>query len=302
MAPWRRRAALAVLLLTAKGLLCGDAAAACDASPDVADAAAACDASPDVAVDELRAPLSLWSGAPPAASALADASALRLEPRQLVLEKAWTCMPAWQVVEIVNAGSREITVEGATSDHQMFTPYMPKRTVLRLGEACKMRVLVVAQSVGQFEGVIYVHTSQGLVPYTVRASAEENDYRVEPIVGAKVVVGERFSAPVMVHNPHGDSILVQEVATDEDFLHLAQPVDRPPSDGGPEGQSLEPETAPSFGNREFWTVLPGQHRPLVYVTFLSHIPKNSRATSTSRPTRKNSRFPWRSPSPRAARM
>lgn len=198
-----------------------------------------------------------------------DASVVRFEPRSLHLKNQPTCMPRWEQVEITNIGTKQITIEAVSSEHNMFHPSISKVETLDPNEASKMQVLFLAQAVGHFEGLIFVQTNLGMVPFTVKATAVANPYMVEPILGAKVVVGERFSPPISVHNPHDRNLHVREVFTTEGFLHLALP-DRLGESGS---QSIERETEPSGesdASAGVWTVLPKQQKVVIHVSFVSH--------------------------------
>jgi hypothetical protein len=209
---------------------------------------------------------------------MADASIVKFKPPSWNIKNQATCVPRWEQVEITNGGDKELIIEAVSSDHGMFHPSLSQPETLQKGEVAKMQILFLAQSVGSYEGLVFVQTNLGSVVFPVKATAVENPYKVEAIIGAKVVVGERYSPPVSIYNPLDTNLHVREVFTTEGFLHLALP----DKNGGGHmlesgGQSIGRETSEaaaveaSDGSAGVWTVLPKQQKTVIHVSFISHV-------------------------------
>ena len=75
----------------------------------------------------------------------------------------------------------------AASSAQFVAIYMPRRE-------------------GAVATVLSVHTSAGVLQYTVQAEARGNPYRVRAAVRAQLATNGTFEFPLTLHNPHAEKL------------------------------------------------------------------------------------------------
>ena len=130
------------------------------------------------------------------------------------------CIPTVSEFVIENGNSFDVHVTGVLSSAPQFLPLMFQPQVLAPGQSAIIQLLFLPYRVERVEATLTVSSSVGAVTYDVTGIAAPNPYRLFPVVGHRLTVGERLDQSIVVHNPFEDPLHVREVFTTEDFLSL----------------------------------------------------------------------------------
>ena len=111
-------------------------------------------------------------------------------------------------------------MSGVLSSAPQFLPLMFQPQILAPGQSVVIQLLFLPYRVERVEATLTVSSSVGSVTYDVTGIASPNPYRLSPVLGHRLTVGEAMDQSIVVHNPFDDPLHVREVFTTEDFLSL----------------------------------------------------------------------------------
>ena len=130
------------------------------------------------------------------------------------------CIPTVSEFVIENGNAFDVHVSGVLSSAPQFLPLMFQPQVLTPGQSVVIQLLFLPYRVERVEAKLTVSSSVGSVTYDVTGTASPNPYRLSPVLGHRLTVGEALGQSIVVHNPFDDPLHVREVFTTEDFLSL----------------------------------------------------------------------------------
>ncbi|EQC37088.1 hypothetical protein SDRG_05315 [Saprolegnia diclina VS20] len=129
--------------------------------------------------------------------------------------------------------------------------------VIKPGASTSMHMLFLPREAGTTRATVNLHTSRGVIEYTVQGTGRFNAYESHVHV-AIVPPGTRYEPSLLLFNPHDEVLRVNEVFTTEGFLHLVLP----PTDSDSAGQ---------------WEIPPHATKEIMRLSFASGVAGNFNA-------------------------
>jgi hypothetical protein len=149
---------------------------------------------------------------------------LQLDPPYLDFKEQPVGMPKIETVVIHNLHERQSLHLNSISGNTLhFHSSFFEAKLVPAGQKTLFQVIFLARMIGNAENTLYLHTSQGDIPFQVFGTGVPNPYRLRPFLGARVPVNTSYSPLINIHNPHGSTLKVMEMYTSHGDLHLELP-------------------------------------------------------------------------------
>lgn len=84
-------------------------------------------------------------------------------------------------------------------------------------------VYFLARDLGNVESSLYINTNKGIIKFNVMGVGIANQYKLKPIINARIPINSSFTHLIQLHNPNNYSLQVLEIYTSDDDLHLELP-------------------------------------------------------------------------------
>ena len=104
----------------------------------------------------------------------------------------------------------------------MFSCFFFLKVILPGGNT-SFDVYFLARDQGNAESVLYINTNKGIIKFIVMGVGVPNDYKLRPILNARIPLNSSFTSLIQLHNPNNFSLQVLEIYTSDDDLHLELP-------------------------------------------------------------------------------
>lgn len=132
-------------------------------------------------------------------------------------------MPKLETVVIMNIGEDTLNLESISGStiHFYCTFFMDK--VIPPGGNTSFDVYFLARDTSTAESSIYINTNKGIIKYNVQGIGINNEYKLKPILNARIPVNTSFTSLINFHNPHNSTMEVLEIYTSDDDMHIEMP-------------------------------------------------------------------------------
>ncbi|KAI6177163.1 hypothetical protein M3Y97_00877100 [Aphelenchoides bicaudatus] len=132
---------------------------------------------------------------------------LHFEPSELEFTTSFLGMPKRVAVTVHNPNSVPAIVHAISSKSQDFYFSFPEEKIIKPKRSSKFIVTFLPREEdSELTTILNVHTSVGIFPYKVIASAKGNPYRIQPVVKAHLPINGTFEFPIYLHNPHPEKL------------------------------------------------------------------------------------------------
>lgn len=145
---------------------------------------------------------------------------LNFTPMSLQFTDVRVCMPKSDYFTITNDRDIDVSIHNIASDSAQFHPVFPNTRILTPQESISVEVVFLPHFVESSYVNLVINSSQGAIDYEIVGHAVQNPYHLHPFMGLKLISGETYEQPIMIFNPHSDTLFIREVFTTEDFLTL----------------------------------------------------------------------------------
>lgn len=143
------------------------------------------------------------------------------KPTSLTFRDCPLSITVAQDFELLNTMSFPIVVFGIKSNNRQFHSVLTKQIEVPAGEAYVVRILYLPYRVETVAAEITILTSRGEYRFPITGNSVLNPYRVNPQLGVRFPAGGSIlEKPIIVYNPHKETLHITEVFTTEPFLTL----------------------------------------------------------------------------------
>jgi hypothetical protein len=143
------------------------------------------------------------------------------KPTSLTFRDCPLSITAAQDFELLNTMSFPIVIFGIKSNNRQFHSVLTKQIEVPAGEAYIVRILYLPYRVETVAAEITILTSRGEFRFPITGNSVLNPYRVNPQLGVRFPAGGSIlEKPIIVYNPHKETLHITEVFTTEPFLTL----------------------------------------------------------------------------------
>jgi hypothetical protein len=215
------------------------------------------------------------------------------KPTSLTFHDCPLSITVAQDFELLNTMTFPIVVFGIKSNNRQFHSVLTKQIEVPAGEAYVVRILYLPYRVETVAAEITILTSRGEYRFPITGNSILNPYRVNPQLGVRFPAGGSIlEKPIIVYNPHKETLHITEVFTTEPFLtlkdaafginRLSQPLlstdangraANPNGNGGAEGPGMDKSGPPALSLPELaefndgtWSIPPGTEKEVIILS------------------------------------
>ena len=152
--------------------------------------------------------------------ALESQEELVFQPDNLVFMNCPVAIAETSSFQIFNHYGYDIHVTSVVSESPLIHPVMFQPQVIAPNESISLQILFLPYFQENVVSQLIISTSQGDYEYQVKGFPVRNPYGLHPLVGIRIPAHAKFEQPIVVHNPHLDTLHIKEVYTTEGFLTL----------------------------------------------------------------------------------
>lgn len=206
-------------------------------------------------------------GDEPSYDAFEGQEELVFQPDNLVFIDCPVAIAETSSFQIFNHFGYDIHVTSVVSESNLIHPVMFQPQVIAPNESISLQILFLPYFQENVVSQLIISTSQGDYEYQVKGFPVRNPYGVHPLVGIRIPAHAKFEQPLVVHNPHSDSLHIKEVYTTESFLTLRGVPLRSnhvsSSSGIAGGGNNEEDPSASFSPEIMWVIHPNHEREII---------------------------------------
>ncbi|KAI1283704.1 Transmembrane protein [Halotydeus destructor] len=148
---------------------------------------------------------------------------IRFSPRQLSFAEHSIGVPFTEKVYIENVHDETIHMISISGTSVHFHCSFFDSKVIQPQSNTSFDVVFLAREEGHVSNTLYIHTSVGSFNYQVTAIGVVSEYRLRPLVGAKVPLNSSYAETIHIYNPHNYSLQLTEMYSTGGGLHLELP-------------------------------------------------------------------------------
>jgi len=175
---------------------------------------------------------------------------------------------------MTNNMNKPVTVFTVRSNNRQFHSTLTKNQEIAGGGNLKVHILYLPQQVEYLTADLTIVTSRGEYNIPIKANSIENTYRVNPQLGVRFPAGHSvLETPIVVYNPHKETLQITEVFTTETYLSLkgaafqgvgSDPDALPPVQRKASQNHLLSDTAVDSGEKHIlWSIPPGTSKEII---------------------------------------
>ena len=175
---------------------------------------------------------------------------------------------------MTNNMNKPVTVFTVRSNNRQFHSTLTKTQEIAGGGELKVHILYLPQQVEYLTADLTIVTSRGEYNIPIKANSIENPYRVNPQLGVRFPSGHSvLETPIIVYNPHIETLQITEVFTTETYLSLkgaafqgvgSDPDALPPVQRKASQNQLLSDTAVDSGEKHIlWSIPPGTSKEII---------------------------------------
>jgi hypothetical protein len=152
---------------------------------------------------------------------LDETSDVQFLPTSLTFKDCPLSITVAKEIQLHNVMTSPVVVYGVKSDNQQFHSVLAKQIEIPPGETYDLRILYLPYRVETIAVELTILTSRGEYRFPITANAVLNPYRVNPQLGIRFPAGgSLLEKPIVVYNPHAETLHITEIFTTEPFLTL----------------------------------------------------------------------------------
>lgn len=204
------------------------------------------------------------------------------KPSSLFYKDSPLSVTASQEFEMLNTLSSPVIVYAIRSSNRQFHSLLTKHQEIQPGKKLVMKIIYLPYQVEAVSAELTIVTSQGEYTFPISGNSVLNPYRVNPQLGVRFPAGATMvEKPIVMFNPHMETLFITEVFTSEPFLSLKgaafqrdkHGAIRPPSDQDNRPTGKLWDTLAEAGKKAhqhtpeeielLWTIPPGAEKEII---------------------------------------
>ena len=184
---------------------------------------------------------------------------LFFDPSKLVFNESPISIPKVSEFRIINSLKTDVEIFSVESPNIQFHPILFQPISLEPSENLVVQILFLPYTFDTVQCSIQIITSEGDFSYYLEGRAVSNPYNLKPIIDRKIPYGSvTYERPIVMFNPHMDTLQVKEVFTTEDFLAL-------------KGAPMKNDGKTSDSNDILWQLQPGAEKTIITLSISTSI-------------------------------
>ncbi|CAF0705610.1 unnamed protein product [Brachionus calyciflorus] len=216
-----------------------------------------------------------------------DDSNQRVEfrPNLLDFKEHQIGVPNVQTVFIINSEKEPLKLESISgSTIHFYCSFFVDKVIPPDGNS-SFDVYFLARELGHVKSALYINTNKGIFKYIVKGTGIKNEYKLKPILNARIPINTSFSSIVEFHNPTSVHLQITEIYSSDDDLHLELPNFENTT------KSENNKILNSINNKQFWNLEPFETKPIVVVRFMGRNANNHTAFICIKTTQTTNKIP-----------
>lgn len=162
---------------------------------------------------------------------------------------------------VVNHFNFDVHVYSVVSENVLFHPVMFQPQIVAPNESISVQILFLPYYQESLVSQLTVKTSVGDFEYQVKGFPVRNPYGLHPFVGIRIPSNSNIEQPIVIHNPHENTLHIKEVYTTESFLTLK---------GTPLRNSIgSDDDSSSFAPEVMWVIQPNTEKEIITLSIPS---------------------------------
>lgn len=152
---------------------------------------------------------------------LDETSDVQFTPTSLTFKDCPLSITVAKEFVMFNSMTSPVVVFGMKSDNKQFHPTLTQQIEIPPGETYSVRIIYLPYRVETIAVELTILTSRGEYRFPITANAILNPYRINPQLGIRFPAGgSLLEKPIIVYNPHAETLHITEIFTTEPFLTL----------------------------------------------------------------------------------
>lgn len=146
---------------------------------------------------------------------------VQFTPNSLMFRDCPLSITAAKVFELQNTMTSPVIIYSIRSSNNQLHSTLNTQTEVDGGESITINILYLPYRVETIVAELTILTSRGEYRFPITANAVLNPYRVNPQLGIRFPTGGSIlEKPIIVYNPHKETLHITEIFTTEPFLTL----------------------------------------------------------------------------------